>query len=213
MRSNEPTNKPFIPDPDAIEITDEKFQELANQTVKMIEELELGTDGMSPKMFIHFRTLEEGGMLSDIQSAVVVIAGAFNNDNKHELIAGIGRQFFEKRWMPVAVFMGSEAWMSNIKPEDLKADAYVQPSKDPNRKECLMIAGRTSTNDGCQIGIMIPIKRDEKNNMVRDGENTVTKEIDSYLLNHFFYGFFEKVADRIAKEKDKPGPVDGMGRI
>jgi hypothetical protein len=209
-RSNEPKDKPFIPDPDAIEITDEKFQELADQTLKMIEELELGTDGMSPKMFIHFRTLEEGGMLSDIQSAIVAIAAPFNNDNKHDLIAGIGRKFFEKRWMPVAVFMGAEAWMSDIKQEDYDAVTFVPPSKDPNRKECLMIAGKTSTNDGCQIGIMIPIKRDEKNNMVRAGENTVTKEIDAYLLNHFFYGFFEKVANRIANEKDKP---DGTGRI
>lgn len=202
MRTNEPTDKLFMPDPDSMDITDEMFQELTDITVEMVEETELGKNkDMAPMLMVHFREFDKSMMPSDIQGAVIVITGGFNPDTKHDMLRALGLQFFDKRWFPVAVFMVSEAWMSSVAQEEYKKEGYVpvMPSQDPNRKECIMIAGQT-TNSDCKVGVSIPIGHDKDGIMIRDGGNTVTKELDMFLLNHFFWGFFEKVAGRVKEE-------------
>lgn len=202
MRDNEPENKPLMPDASCIDITDEKFQELTDITVKMVEGAELGkSKDMAPMLMVHFREFDKNFMPSDIQSAVIVVAGAFEPNNKQSTLQAIGSKFYEKKWFPVAVFMIAESWMSEVKAEDYKKDGHVSvmPSEDPNRKECIMIAGRT-TGGECKVGVMIPIVHDEDGIMVRDGENTATKELEMFLLNYFFQGFFEKSVGRFKRK-------------
>jgi hypothetical protein len=209
MRTNEPEQKPFMPDPSYMDITDEKFQDLTDITVKMVEETELGkSKDMAPMLMVRFREFDDKFMPSDIQGAVIVVAGGFDPDTKQDILRSIGRMHFEKRWFPVAVFMISEAWMSSITQEDYdkQGGVSVMPSQDPNRKECIMIAGRT-TNGDCKVGVNIPIVHDKDGIMIRDGENMVTKELEMYLLNEFFWGFFEKVAGKGNDDEDvRPGP-------
>lgn len=196
MRTEKPTNKPFMPDPASMDIADEKFQELADITVRLVEDCDLGNTSMCPALLVHFREFNEQFMPGDIQHAVIVLAGGMTDeDQKHETIKKVGRQCFDKQWFPVAVFMAAESWRSE------KPDQYPQASKDPDRTECIAIAGRTISDD-CKIMIMIPLGRDKDGNMVRDGENKVTREVEMYLLNHFFHGFFEKVAGKGSKDND-----------
>lgn len=202
MRTNEPEQKPFMPDPACLEITDEKFQELTDITVSMVEEAELGKNkDMAPMLMVHFREFDQNMMPSDIQGAILVIAGGFDTDTKQDALRALGRQFFEKRWFPVAVFMIAESWMSHMSKEDYEkaGGVTVMPSEDPNRKECIMIAGRSTD---CRVGVSIPIIHDKDGIMIRDGENVVTKELEMYLLNHFFHGFFEKVAGKGGDDED-----------
>jgi len=208
MRTNEPEQQPFMPDPSAMDITDEKFKELCDMTVRMVEKVGLhGKEkSLMPVIFVHHRSIVEGGMLSDIEHTVVGIADGFNDgDKKREIVRKIGRKIWDQKLLPVAIFMASEAWMSHIDVKDKKnvdLDNLPMPSKDPNRKECLMIAGRTISYD-CKIGIMIPIKRDENDYMHRDMdlEEIKTKDLDMYLLNHFFHGFFEKLVSKYSMEE------------
>lgn len=184
-----------MPDPASLDITDEKFQELTDITVKIVEDCDLGNKRMCPALFVHFRQLNEQSVLGDIQHAVIVLAGGMaDKDQKHETIKRVGQQCFEKKWYPLAVFMAAESWRSE------KPDQYPQASKDPDRTECIVIAGRT-INDDCKITIIIPLGRDKDGNMVRDGENVVWKEAEMYLLNNFFHGFFEKVAGKGSKDE------------
>lgn len=202
MRTNEPKKKLLMPSPDCMDITDEKFQELTDVTVKMVEETELGKNkSMYAMLMVHFREFNEQFMPSDIQGAVTVLAGGMSNaEEKHETIKHVGRMCFEKRWFPVAVFMVAESWQSKNYPK------YKQASEDPDRTECIMIAGKTPKND-CKVGIMIPLARDKDGTMIRGGDNMVTKEIETYLLNQFFWGFFEKVAGKMNDDEDiRPGP-------
>jgi hypothetical protein len=191
-RANEPEQQPFMPDSSCMDITDEKFKELKDITVNMVEECELGKNtDMAPMLMVHFREFDKEMMPSDIQGAVIVVAGGFGPETKHDMLEAIGVQFFNKRWFPIAVFMVSEAWVSMLKSTD-SYNPDMTPSKDPNRKECIMIAGRTIGSE-CKAGVMIPITHDDKGVMIRDGENTVTDSIDTILLDHFFHGFFSKI--------------------
>lgn len=190
------------------DLTDEKFQELADITVSMVEAVAFKGDekALDPVLFVHHRSFVEGGMMSDIEHSIVMIADGFGDEeHKRRTLRQIGARFFEEKLFPVAIFMASEAWMSTIDANDIKdvdLDKLPMPSQDPNRKECIMIAGRSTD---CKIGVNIlniPIIHDKDGNMIRNGENVVTKELEMYLLNQFFHGFFEKVAGKGGSDKD-----------
>lgn len=187
-----------MPPFEALEITDEKFKEIADTTLKVIEENDLGKGGMNPVLFIHSRPWL-GGQLGDIEGMVVVIDQEFNNaETKTKVLKQIGAQVSQMKLVPVAVFMASEAWVS-MGTKEQPPDMNRMPSQDPNRKECIMVAGKTIMKD-CQIGMMILIKRDADGNMIRDGETTITNEIDTHLLNQFFTGYFEKAIGQKVRE-------------
>lgn len=205
MREDKPTQSNFLPSPDAMDITDEKFKELADLTLKCIEAMVF--DGKSkslmPMLVVHHRKFVEGNMLSDMEQTLVSISSDFNDGEvKRQTIRAIGNKFFEDKLFPVAVFMASEAWMSTLpegtKEEDI--DKQPMPRDDPNRKEVVMIAGRTTAGE-CTVGITIPFKRDANEFMVKDGEVITTDALEMYLLNNFFRGFFEKIVSKYTMEE------------
>lgn len=191
-----------MPPFEALEITDEKFKEFADATLKVIEENDLGKGGMNPVLFIHARPWQER-QLGDIEGMVVVIDQEFNNQEiKTKVLKQIGAQVAQMKLIPVAVFMASEAWMS-MGTKEQPLDMNLMPSQDPNRKECIIVAGKTIMRD-CQIGMMIPIKRDKDGNMIRDGETTITHEIGTFILNQFFIGYFEQATGQKVGEQNRP---------
>lgn len=207
MRSDKPKGYKYkaLPPPEAMDITDDKFKELTDLAVRMVEEQELGKNkSMLTTLIVHFREFVDGDnqvTLSDIQSSIVIIAGTFNNETKQPTVQAIGKEFFEKKWFPVAVFMVSESWVSEVSAEEIDLPDRPMPSQDPNRKECIIIAGRTPATDDCKVGVMVPIIHDDDGNMIRAGENTVTNELDTHLLDQFFVGFFEPITSKFTKQQ------------
>jgi hypothetical protein len=199
MRSNEPEHKYVVSDTSAMDITDHKFDEMTNLTVKMVEDLGLNTASLMPTLIVHHRHFEENGMLSDMTSTLIALDVDFSDgDEKRELLRKLGRKFYMDKEIPAAVFMASEAWMSKKVKEN--ADDGLLPRDDPDRKEVLTIAGRTMMGE-CKVGVFIPVKRDGKDIMRRDGENTVfkNKNIGTFLLDEFLNGFFESTMKRFSK--------------
>lgn len=194
-----------MPDPACMDITDEKFQELTDITVKLIEDCDLGKKGMCATMMVHYREFNKQFMPSDIHSAVIVLAGGMaDEEQKYATIKELGRQCFYKKWFPVAVFLAAESWSSD------RPDLYERASQDPNKTECIFISGRTPAGD-CKIGIHIPLGRDEDGNMIRAGDNRIIKELEMYLLNKFFHGFFEKVTGKGTDEDVRSETQGGDG--
>lgn len=201
MRNNEPTQSAFAPDLSAMDISNEQFDKMTEQTVKMVENLGLNAESMMPKLVVHHRHLVEGGMLSDISATLIAIADGFNDSNeKRQLLRNLGRKFYKDMEVPCAVFMASEAWTSVKIKENLNDG--LMPSQDPDRKEVLIISGRTMEGE-CKVGVSIPVRRDDKNIMRRDGENAVFKNsnIEMALLNQFLIGFFEPIMKKFSKEQ------------
>lgn len=194
MRNETPSNKPFIPDPSSIEISDEKYHELRKLSIEMVEDTIIGkVKEMAPVLFVHFRKLQEGGMIGDLEHAIVVIADGFREtESKYKTIFTIGQRFEEEKMIPAAVFMGSEAWTSR------NPKAGVMPSQDPDRKEVIVLSG-VSIGRECRSITMIPIKHDADGKIIRDGEEEKYPEgaqIESPLLDQFFHGFFATAKER-----------------
>lgn len=191
------TNKPIV-DPDAIDLSKEKFRELADQTISFVESCGLGDDSFMPHVFVHHRELTEGLQLGEIETTVCAIAQNFSDhDEKHMVMRSLGKKFQLEHKIPVAVFLATEAWMSKAI-KDGKRE-YENLADDPNRTEVLVIAGSTMMRDET-IGVSIPVKRDEKNLMQRAGENEVNNKMESALLGSFFRGYFEDAARKIGRE-------------
>lgn len=201
MRTDRPEQQPFFPDPDAIEITDEKYHELRQLSIEMVQSTILGkAKEMAPVLFVHYRKFQEDGMLGDLEHAVVVIASGFGDtDTKFKTVFALGVRFNEEKMVPAAVFMGSEAWLSSMPKPD------VMPRDDPDRKECIVISGKDISGDLKSI-TMIPIGHDADGNIIREGEdmkypNEATME--SPLLDQFYHGFFNKAKKRYDHERNK----------
>lgn len=199
MRTDKPEQQPFVPDPDAIEITDEKYHELREISIEMIQDTILGkVKDMAPVLFVHYRKFQESGMLGDLEHAIVMMTSGFGDtDTKFKTVFALGVKFNDERMVPAAVFMGSEAWISS------NPSSVMMPRDDPDRKECIVIAGK-SIGTECKSITMIPIGHDADGNIIRDGEdmkypNEATME--SPLLDQFYYGFFSKAKKRHDNEQ------------
>jgi hypothetical protein len=169
-----------------LEISDAKFKELFDSFRIMIEETSFGKKSVPPLLSLEFRQIKDG-MPGDVEGALIVVDADFgDHDAKREMLQKVGAQCFVKGWYLVSVMMSSEAWMSSRKKED--PDFSLPPSKDPNRKECIMIAGRTLMGE-IKMGHMIPVERDKDDNMIKGGEPTSTSELDTLLLDHVLIGF------------------------
>lgn len=184
-------------DPVSLEVSPKTFKELADASVKFVESAGLGESDFMPHLIVHTRSVVEGGGLGDIETTMVAIAAGFSQEQKRETIRNIGRLFYKERKLPAAVFMASEAWTSKEVGPDGKGK-YATPSEDPNRQEVLVVSGMSMSGEE-KIGVFIPVKRVD-GKMARAGENYVSAEIEPYILNHFFRGFFEATARRMGRE-------------
>lgn len=198
MRQNTPStdragNASSI-DPASLDISSEKFEEMSASAVKFIES-QLGEDTMMPHFLVWARPMVKGmAALGDVELSVYAIAQDFTDPHiKRGLLRSIGLRTYDENLAPVAVFMASEIWVATVPGgETMK---HKMPSEDPNRKEALMATGIGLNSDGKfdYISTMIPIRRDEKNLMQRDGENQTMTMGDGGLLMEFFNGFFEVI--------------------
>jgi len=198
MNINDRTTNNSIPDPSCFEITDAKFDELFNTYRVMIEETSFGKDNVPPSISIHYRQFENG-MPGDIESALIIIDRDFNDaDEKRDIMRKIGRQCFAKCWIMVSVCMASEAWMSTRSKDNPNLE--LAPSKDPSRKECIMIAGRTLMGE-CKKCCMIPVSRDQENKFIKTAEpEIITSELDTFLLDHLLDGFREAISKYVGRK-------------
>jgi len=198
LNTNDRTGGSFIPDPSCFEITDAEFNKNFDIFCEITKDIALGKGGYCPTISLHYRKIVENGMPGDVESALVVIDEDFNDaEAKRKTLREIGRQAFSNHCVPVAVIMASEAWAS-FGTNDNPPDPGIPPSKDPNRKEIIGIAGRTLMGE-CRKGCIIPVGRDKYNNFVEDGEIIITSEVETYLLDEVLVGFQEALKQFLSK--------------
>lgn len=191
-------NKPFVAGVDGFEITDEKFKETFAVHCKIVEDISIGNKSFEPTIVVIYRELKDG-MPGDVETSILIIADRFNEtEEKQHVMKSIGRKCFENRWIVVGAIMATEAWMSTRSVDNPNLE--LQPRHDPNRKECIMIAGRVMPGQ-FTLGHMIPVQRDNDSNFVKDGEAITTPDIDTILLNCLFVGYLDALKESINKKK------------
>lgn len=194
MRDDKPYEKPFSPHPSDIEISDETYHELRELSIQLVEETILGkAKDMAPVLFVHYRRVNEDGMYGDLEHAIVVVADGFQDtESKYKTVFSLGKRFEQERMIPAAIFMGNEAWLSH------NPQPGLMPRDDPERKECIVIAGR-SIGGECKSLTMIPISHDADGFIIRSGEDEKhpeAAEMKTPLLDQFFIGFFSDAKER-----------------
>lgn len=192
MRSETPSDQPFTPDATALEISDETYHKLRELSIEMVQGTILGkAKEMAPVLFVHYRKIEESGVFGDLEHAIVMIAcGIADTEAKYKTIFELGKRFYENEMFPAAVFMGTEAWISE--------QTEVAPSKDPKRRECIVISG-VSVGKECRSMNTIPIGHDKDGYIIKEGKEfqlPCGATIESPLLDQFFIGFFSESRKR-----------------
>lgn len=114
----------------------------------------------------------------------------FNDpDRKRALLFTLGHNLYDqKQIVPRAVFLISEGWVT-FKPA---GQPLTQPRNDPERKECAICFGMSL--GGHHNGIThIPVRRDDEDHMVKNGEARLFDGADTHILQSFFDGFFSVI--------------------
>lgn len=116
----------------------------------------------------------------------------------------------EKLGMLKKLYFISEGWMSVVSKKKMDKDDYVQPSKDPKRIECLIIASHElETNHGDMI--ILEIQRDKKQKFIGlkdiSPKNEGKGEAKSYMLDAFIKGY-EMATLKMASTKMEQGLKD-----
>jgi hypothetical protein len=130
------------------------------------------------------------------------LAVSFNEDNeKRPLLFALGKRMWaEDKTFPTAILLSSEAWAA---PDHSgESGQHVQPRDSPERREVIVIHA-TSLDMTIQAMCMAPVTRDEGNQIVPGefGEIIASwhegQRVETRLLNHFVYGFFDETAKRM----------------
>ena len=111
---------------------------------------------------------------------VFVLDVSFNDtDAKHKLFKDLGARCYAEKFCPLAGFLTTEAWLSK--------QTDVQPRKDPQRQEVVIICGRSIDGQDCMA--IAPVFRDT-GNVIRLGKfNDSYAETESLILKNFFESF------------------------
>lgn len=148
-------------------------------------------DEAMPVMFVKMATTwppkpDDEGKLWEL--AIMAFAGGLEDyDQKIKTFTGAGMKFGQERKMIIAAFFGCEAWMAGEK-YDENGD-MIQPSKQVDRQECVMLSGMSI--DGKVAAITAPIRRAKESTARFVGAETVMDEKgqENNLLKAFFKGY------------------------
>lgn len=190
---NNRNNNPTGFDPATLDITDETFMEYLESAIRFSRALAEGNKSMTPGVLIFGRRWDEKtGTFGDIEALAVAVAKDFNeHDEKLSFMKQVGAKLMYDKMAPVAMFLASEAWMSHQRRES--PGPFIQPRHDPERKEVIMIAGRTTQGD-CKAIVIIGLHRDGEDRMRLDGKidkMTDAKRIDTRLLDGVLHGMVD----------------------
>lgn len=180
--------------PEEFLLTDEKFnafvRDHAQHTISYLTEHP--TESLMPELVVMTRTLEGKDELT-----LCALAVPFDEDmEKRSAIYNLGKKFYAEEKVTLAVMLVSEAWMSQRTPEQMSGKApHVEPRHDPNRKEHIIVVG-SGLQGHQRLFITTPVRRDEKNNMIVDGESKEIAAAKFPLIEWFWRGFFDTLLPR-----------------
>ncbi len=182
-----------------------ELRELVDMEVKGIDEGK--ADGVTPKMVVVCS--KDGKIGGELERAIVVmmVNDEFNDhDKRMQIFGGLGAKFADEGFNVLSIYQISEAWMSTQVAKDAKGE-YLPPSQDPNRTECIIIAGMTI--DGRNNMASVPFQRvgvnDKKVIFAKSPVYMDFKddksETEAYLLQSFFQKYLEVTMMKLLKKK------------
>lgn len=110
------------------------------------------------------------------------------NENRYDLLGGLGVKYGQDQKPVVAAYLVSEVWVSVQDPEERAAhpDNCVAPSEDPDRKEAVMVCGMSLDLDAKMMVAIIERDEEKATLQLEDGQASL---VESPLLKQFFRYF------------------------
>jgi len=116
------------------------------------------------------------------------------DERRHQMMRDLGAEY-AKTYIPIAGVFVSPSWVSTMTDEQIKTKGCIRPSKDPERKECLLVSGALFNRKTATV--MIPAYRAEDGCVrIAWGEAITTMEAEPILLYRFFEGAALTLKDR-----------------
>lgn len=168
-------------------LTDEDFNDLLKDQVEYIETLikeNPETQAFEPMLIVG------GFKVNNVREmSIIVFPGVDFNKDKYKALYGAGLKFAEnyfiqKAFMPVCVFLLSEAWVKTFKNEKEHTKSHISDYED--KKEAIICGGLTVDKRGNMAQIII----------TRDKE-------DRIIVGEVVWGLYEK--DKVSGESDLIG--------
>ncbi len=120
------------------------------------------------------------------------LAGDFNSDEgKRTALRTLGRSCFVEKQIPVCIVLSCEAWLAKNPPPG------VRPADFAGREEVLLLMGM-SIDRRHNIHATAPVTRVRGMICASEFSDPLTEGVQSPLLRHFYEGFFEAAASRVA---------------
>ena len=145
----------------------------------------------------------EKGKDGERTACVVQIASLPEGDAKRRVLFASGAQAAKKGMQIVAALLCTEAWAKALSPAEswrAKSQGLMQPSKAPDRREIIYIAGRTI--DGRIVSAYAPFTRiggrtkvESWHFMESSGANA-DAEAEENLVGYFFAGYILELCGR-----------------
>ncbi len=178
---------PSKPDYKDLTITDEAFQNYVRNHNKLTLEC-LEGESLTPELVVITKNPEN---MQD-EMTLCALAVPFNEkEEKRGILFQIGKKFYDDRQFVMAVILASECWCAKRSKDTDWQD--VQPRHDPQRIAAILVAGVGLPDGKQRMVITTPIRRDEKNNMVIDGESDEALGGEFFLISHFWRGYLSQV--------------------
>jgi hypothetical protein len=178
--------------PEEFTLTDEAFQTYVRNHHKFTLTHIDGNESLMPQLVIITRNPD-----GKDEMTLCALAVPFNEDHeKRTVLFKLGKKMYDEQKLTLAAILSSEAWMSQRTAENPMRG--VQPRHDPNRKENIIVVG-SGLMQHQRLFICTPVKRDDKNLMVIDGESREIPEAQFPLLEHFWRGFFHAILPSVTR--------------
>ena len=158
----------------------EEFRKLLAAEIEFTQKL---VNDMKPESLLpRFVVTGQEGSGQPNQTRVYGLDVSFNDaDEKQKLFKELGARCYSEKFCPLAAFLTTEAWLSE--------QTDVQPRKDPQRQEVVIVTGRSIDGQDCMANA--PVFRDT-GNIIRLGKfNDSYAETESLILKTFFESFME----------------------
>lgn len=212
-------------DMENVMLSDADFNENLYEHAKFLRDT--STSEVSPIMFIHLMCISHSHddlKFGDKIIAAAIVGTDFNEEEeKKAVMFGLGKQIWKehgKKVVPLAIYLGSEAWLSEQKERDVKKEGWIKPSKDPNRVEVMIMAGMTTerrTNFAVwkidHKGGKVIIDKQPYHIAPYDPIENKSATAEAYILEHFYKGYgmaikedipnIEQILEKVGKQYKK----------
>lgn len=165
------------------------------------------TKSFSPVVIVTTRETE----VSDGGNLVFVVESSFNTQQqKQEILRGMGEQIFRHKAIPSAALLASEAWI--VKGSKDEVDMTIPPSQNPKREEVIVITGMSfgERADTPTVMTSCPLLRDSEDYITGLGEwdEMLTDGMKHSLITYIWEGFVRSAMVNLKEKLKGERPPD-----